>query len=145
MQHILVALWMVTAASAVSAQALDRREATYRNPAERAFVLSQMRLFLTSIQGITTALATGDAAGVAAAALASGRRAGADTPKPATLASRETPAWHNMILSMRDGFDAAAAAASSGAPPQRVLAIVGQTMTTCIACHAMYRLSETPR
>ena len=124
------------------AAAQDAREAAARTPAERAFVLSQMRLFLGSIQAILTAAADGDMKTVAAEASARGRKGTPVSAIPPAMKAKETPAWTAMMGGARKGFDDIADAAASGATPQQISGRMGETMRNCVACHQTYRLVE---
>lgn len=108
---------------------------------ERAYILEQMRLFVTAVQAITEALATGNTAAVAVAAAARGRRENAHDPNfPQTLSARLPPLWKQMGGATRGGFDALADAARAGAPKEKSLAILAATLRQCVACHQTYRL-----
>ena len=127
-------------ASPVAAQ--DSREPTSRTPAERTFILGQMRLFLSSIQAISTGLAAGDMSLVVAEASARGRRGTPVSAIPPEMKAKETPAWGTMMSGARGGFDKMAEAAASGATSQQLIGQLGETMRTCVACHQSYRLVE---
>jgi hypothetical protein len=127
-------------AGAVCAQ--DAREPAARTAAERAFILNQMRLFLGSVQTISSALAEGDMQTVATEATARGRRGTPASEIPPTMRAKETAGWTALMSGARQGFDGIADAASSGAPPARILGLMGDTMRNCVACHQSYRLVE---
>jgi len=127
-------------ASAAGAQ--DVREPAARTPAEREFILKQMRLFLGSVQAIASALAEGDMHTVATEANARGRRGTPASEIPATMRAKETEGWTSLMSGARKGFDDIADAAASGAAPSRVLGLMGETMRNCVACHQSYRLVE---
>jgi hypothetical protein len=122
--------------------AQDTREAAVRTPAERAFILGQMRLFLGSVQAIAADLAEGDMKAVTTEAAARGRRGTPLSEIPPGLKAKETPAWGAMMGGVRKGFDGMAEAAGSGATAVEVMGLMGETMRNCVACHQTYRLVE---
>ena len=134
----LVALSIFVAAPSL---AQDAREPAARTEAERHFILGQMRLFLQSTQVITAALATGDLEAVAGEAAARGRRGTPMSAIPPGMKAKETQAWAAMMAGARGGFDDLAGAAQAGAPPAKLLGILGDTMRNCVACHGSYRLT----
>lgn len=127
---------------AVPAMAQDTREPAYRTPAERAFILGQMRLFLGSVQAIASDLAAADMKAVAQEAASRGRGANPLSGMPPGMKAKETSAWGSMMGGARAGFDGMAQAASSGAPVGQVTGMLGETMKNCVACHGAYRLVE---
>lgn len=127
-------------AAAGPAPVEDKREAAVRTPTERAFILEQMRLFLGSVQVISSSLATGDMKTVATEAAARGRKGTPPSSIPLGLKAKETEGWSAMMGGARKGFDSIAEAAASGAPPVQVMGMLGETMRNCVACHQTYRL-----
>ena len=121
--------------------AQDVREPAARTEAERVFILGQMRLFLQSTQAITAALATDDLKTVAGEATARGRKGTPLSAIPPGMKAKETPAWTAMMGGARAGFDDLADAARAGAPPIKLLGMLGETMSNCVACHETYRLT----
>jgi cytochrome c556 len=57
------------------------------------------------------------------------------------MKAKETPAWTTMMGGARAGFDDLADAAQSGAPPIKLIGMLGETMRNCVACHEAYRLT----
>lgn len=121
--------------------AQDARTPAARTDAERVFILGQMRLFLQSTQVITAALATDDLKTVATEAAARGRKGTPLSSIPPGMKAKETPAWTAMMGGARGGFDDLADAARAGAPPIRLVGMLGETMRNCVACHETYRLT----
>jgi len=121
--------------------AQDAREPTARTESERVFILGQMRLFLQSTQAIAAALATDDLKTVASEAAARGRKGTPRSAIPPGMKAKETPAWTAMMGGVRGGFDDLADAAQAGAPPIKLLGMLGETMRNCVACHETYRLT----
>ncbi|HLG83898.1 MAG TPA: hypothetical protein VKY22_23035 [Bradyrhizobium sp.] len=123
----------------------DTRESVQRTEAEKNFVLDQMRLFLTSIEGVEEGLGSGDMDKVAREAAARGRKANAALVRPPALAAKESDAWKSMIGSVRSGFDQIAEQAIARAPVATINKTLADTMTNCIACHQTYRISIEAR
>lgn len=119
----------------------DTREPVQRTEAEKAFVLDQMRLFLTSIMEIEEGLGADNLDQVARAAAARGRKANATLARPPALAAKESDAWKSMIGLVRSGFDGIAEEATAHAPAAKLNAALADTMRTCVACHQTYRIS----
>jgi hypothetical protein len=128
------------AAQADTKKAADTREAAPRTQPERQFILAQMRLFLETVQAITTQAASGNTAGVAANAR--GCRADVHPTRPASLDAKETPAWKAMMSGTCTGFDQVADLARTGAPTPRIIGALGDTLGNCVACHQSYRLTS---
>ncbi len=123
----------------------DSRELAPRSKSERAYILEEMRLLVESIQTITEGLATDHMEDVIEAAAARGMRGNANDPAyPAAMKVKETPLWKQMGRDIRHGFDDLADAAKNGAPKEKQLAILAETMKNCVACHQTYRLVEAP-
>jgi cytochrome c556 len=121
----------------------DLRTPTVRTPAQKAFVLEQMRLFVASIQQISEGLAADDKAKVAAAARPRGLIAIRALPnKPPGLSEAETPEWKSFGMATRNGFDAVADAAEKSASTAEILALLATTTKNCVACHQTFRLVE---
>lgn len=117
----------------------DPREAIVLAPAETAELLTGMRTYLETIQGIVTALAENDIKSVAEIAPRSGARMlGGVSP----LTGLKTPiGFTSMSLDTHDKFDRLADAARRGTSRSDVLAALRDIMGNCISCHAAYRLA----
>ncbi len=142
---IAIALWLVTAGVAAvffvrgqTQVAPDGRTAILLAPAERDLVLGEMRGVLASVQGVIEAVNAGDTKGVAKAARASGMAAAADV-SPALMAKLPLD-FKELGLGMHRRFDELAAAAESGASREQLLGALGAQLSTCVGCHAGYRL-----
>jgi hypothetical protein len=142
---IAIALWLVTAAVAavffVRGQTQitpDGRTAILLAPAERDLVLGEMRGVLASVQGVIEAVNAGDTKRVAKAARDSGMAAAADV-SPVLMAKLPLD-FKELGLGMHRRFDELAAAAESGASREQVLGALGAQLSTCVGCHAGYRL-----
>ena len=135
----------VLMSSAKAAETVDTRESIQRTDAEKAFVLEQMRLFLSSISEIEDGLGSGNMDQVAREAAARGRKANVTLARPASLATKESDAWKAMIGSVRGGFDEIAAEATAHAPAEKINKTLADTMRNCVACHQTYRISVDAR
>jgi len=123
----------------------DMREPAPFNAIERAYILGQMRLLVESIQAITAGLANDRMDEVVEAAAARGMRRNANDPAyPKSINAHATALWKQMGGGVRRGFDELADAAQNGAPKEKQLAILADTMKNCVACHQTYRLAEAP-
>lgn len=138
--------FLLSSAVTLANPVADMREPAPRTLEEKAYVLEEMRLLVESIQTITGGLATGHMEDVIEAAAAQGQRRNAkDSAYPAAMRIKETPLWKQINNSTRQGFDELADAARDGAPKEKQLAILAETMQNCIACHQAYRLVDVPR
>jgi len=144
--RILAALFaFALAATAAADPAEDTREAAVHTKAERAYILGQMRLFLTSLQTMTEGLAEGKLDAVAEAAAARGLKRNANDPDfPKTLGPKLTPLWKQMGSGTRKGVDQIAEAAQQGESKDKILGLMGETMKNCVACHQTYKLVAAP-
>ena len=108
--------------------------------AERDQVLQEMRDLLQATGDITAAIAKADMAAVARAALKVGTSAMAgDSPD---LLARLPLGLKTEGLRVHQGFDAIAAAAQKGTTPAVLTAMLGDQISVCVGCHALYRFSE---
>ncbi len=120
----------------------DSRVALPLAPAERAYVLGQMRLFVESIHAVADDLADGRRAQAAEAAAARGIKRNADDPEfPPTLGAKLPAEWKQLGRAMRGGFDLLAQEIAGGEGPQRTLGRLGDITKNCVACHASYRIT----
>jgi hypothetical protein len=104
------------------------RTPAVRTPAQKAFVLDQMRLFVASIQQISEGLSADDKARVAAAARPRGLIAIRALPnQPPGLSDAETPEWKSLGVATRNGLDAIADAAEKYASAAEILALLATT------------------
>jgi hypothetical protein len=123
----------------------DTRQPAAFNTVERTYILEQMRLLLESIQQINEGLATDHMADVAEAAAARGMKRNADDPNfPKSINFHASPLWKQLGGGVRRGFDELAEAAKNGAPKEKQLGILAETMKNCVACHQTYRLVHAP-
>ncbi|HVI52604.1 MAG TPA: hypothetical protein VM661_15450 [Candidatus Sulfotelmatobacter sp.] len=140
-----IVLWAVTA---VAAAALligghnrtgdDGRTVIRLAPAERDFVLSEMRGMLMAVQDITAALAKGDNEGAAHAA----RAAGGDSVGgvPVSLMAKLPMEFRQSGMAMHGSFDDFAAAATHGDNAVALTGRLSGLMSGCVGCHQAFRI-----
>lgn len=142
---IAIILWLVTIAVAVfffvhgqTRVAPDGRTVVLLAPDERDLVLTEMRGMLGTVQGMVDGVKGGNLKQVAQAARASGMAAAADV-NPALMAKLPLE-FKELGLSVHKRFDEIAAEADSGASREQMLASLSTQLSTCVACHASYRI-----
>jgi hypothetical protein len=115
----------------------DGRTVVVVEPAERAFVLKEMRDMLAGVQGLTDALAAEDFA--AAAKLAHGLGADPDSSEAAALMGKLPLEFKTLGLAVHADFKRLAKDAEAKAPPKDLLRQLSGTLQKCVACHARYQ------
>jgi hypothetical protein len=138
---VLVAATMACApafAAGEAAKPADTRTALKLNAGESAFVRTEMRDFLAAVQTIVAALERGDYKAVAVAA----RRVGMSTMMhvPPALRAKFPQQWRDLGHSLHQDFDLMALDAETVEDRQHTLKQLGEAMSKCVACHAIYRL-----
>ena len=140
-----IVLWLLTAAVALvffvrgqTQLAPDGRTALTLAPDERDLVLSEMRGLLGSVQGVVDGVIAGDMKRVAQAAHEGGMAAAADV-NPALMAKLPLE-FKELGLGLHRRFDDLAKAAESGASREQVLTGLSTQLSTCVGCHASYRI-----
>lgn len=141
----LIALWIVTLGAAgwvfikgSTEAGTDGRTAIVLAPADRDFVLAEMRMLLKAVQGSAAGLAKGDRAEAAAAAR-SGGTAVSRTVEPA-LAAALPIEFKQMGFAVHESLDMVGMAAEQNEPAEWVLDKLAATLGQCVACHDLYRL-----
>lgn len=144
---IAIALWIVIfVVGAVlffrgyTTPSTDGRVAVRLNPAEREFVLTQMRGMLVNVQGIVNGLAENELGKVAEAARGSGRSAMNTSP---ALMAKLPMAFRQLAKGLHEGFDTMADEAESGASGKVLLQRMSAQLATCVACHATFSIQRT--
>ena len=128
--------------SAMRLPAEDPRQAVSITGEDRAYVLGQMRLFLTNIQRVTSALSANDLELAAkVAAIAGAKNNEVDASRPATLRARQPAAWNQYIGQVRKGFDDLASSAAT-APVSVSLSKLASVTQNCVACHQTFRIVD---
>ncbi len=129
---------LVLLASALTCSAAEQRTAVTLLPAERAHLLDGMRVYLASIEDITSALAAYKPDRVAAAARRSGTAALLDV-SPAT-ALKLPLEFTSLSLATHQQFDALAEKAERHASRTELLGDLAAILSSCNGCHASFRL-----
>jgi cytochrome c556 len=139
-----VALWLLTVAAAAfvfikgdTAPGSDGRTSVHLQPAQRDFVLGEMRSLLTAVGQVSQALAEGNDAKVAAAARQVGSAAMHDAPP--TLLAKLPLDFKVSAKGLHSGFDDLAAAAEKGEPAAALEGRLAGLVDRCSACHQSYR------
>jgi len=143
-------LWLGTAAVAgflflhgQTEPAVDGRQAILLSDSERNLVLTEMRGMLESVQGVTEGIARRDMKRVAAAGRVSGMASAQQVP--VSLMVKLPQAFKQMGQVTHRGFDEIALRAESGEPEEMLLERLGEQLKNCIACHAVFRLTEAEK
>jgi hypothetical protein len=123
---------------------IDDRTVVTVTPAERNYILNQMRLFVISVQTIAAGFGAEDRAQASTAASARRLKRNANDPDfPPTLGTKLPPQWKQLGGGARKGFDVLAETIGAGAGTQKYLEQLGIVMTNCVACHATYRVETS--
>lgn len=120
------------------APASDGREALLLEVSERDLILSEMRVFLASVQAITAGISNDDMSKVVAAARAVG--AAAQQGVPASLIGKLPLSFKKLGFDTHRKFDALALDAEQLGDPEHSLKQLATLMNNCVACHASYRI-----
>ena len=116
----------------------DERTAIELNADEMNLVLAEMRLFLTSVQQITNALAENDMQKVAVNARKVGRASQGDVP--AEFAKKLPLEFKKLGFDTHTKFDQLALDAVDLGDKDHALSQLSTLMQNCVSCHATYRL-----
>jgi len=117
----------------------DTRESVPLTEQEKALVAANMRQMLTSVQGVTEALAHGDSKAVAEAASKSGMAMMQGLP--VQIRMKFPPPFAQMGMASHKLFDQIAREAKTAKGPAPVLRLLSESMHNCVACHATYRFA----
>ena len=123
-------------------QADDNRVAIQLSKSERGLVLSEMRVFLQSVQQITGGIATNDLALVAASARKSGRDA--QLAVPAALIGKLPLAFKKLGFDTHGKFDQLALDAEQFGDRDHALSQLDALLKNCVSCHSAYRFEVGP-
>jgi hypothetical protein len=121
-----------------TAPAADGRTALLLEESERDIVLSEMRAFLVSVQGIVQSINNEDMPAVAAHARGVGMAAAGDVP--GTLMGKLPAAFKKLGFGTHRSFDQLALDAEQLGDPQHAMEQLAELMGNCVACHATYRI-----
>jgi len=122
------------------APASDGREALILEPAERDLVLTEMRIFLSSVQKITRALTEEDMKTVVKAAREVGLAA--QQAVPGSLMGKLPLAFKKLGFDTHKKFDALALDAEQLGDPNHTLQQLSTLMNNCVACHSAYKIKS---
>ena len=119
------------------AESSDGRTAILLDRNERDLVLSEMRVFLESVQQITGGLSANDMQAVTAAAKQSGFSAQAAVP--GSLIGKLPLTFKKLGFDTHTKFDELALDAADLEDRDHTLKQLGVILNNCVACHAAYR------
>jgi hypothetical protein len=123
----------------------DGRTIVHLAPAERDFVLTEMRQLLQAVHGIVTGVSHPDRAQGHSQAAAAARSAGmvmAVDDNPSLLLKLPLP-MKQLGMSVHRDFDELADAITEGATSQHILQGLSKITSRCLTCHEMYQLKES--
>jgi hypothetical protein len=124
----------------------DDRLAVPLAPAERNFMLEEMRYFVHATRGIVEGIADNNMNTAATAARGAGvavyraRLAGPATPR--AVESKLPPEFRALDLATRSAFDEMALRAVQAGGRDELLAAMADNLRRCVACHATYRFPK---
>ncbi len=116
---------------------VDDRIAIQLDKDERHLVLSEMRIFLQSVQQITGGVAKDDMALVTSAARQSGRNA--QSAVPASLLGKLPLAFKKLGSDTHAKFDALALDAEQLGEGDHALSQLSVLLENCVTCHAAFK------
>lgn len=145
---LIVALLLVIAAMAYKfivvgsvEPAADGRTAIVLEPAERDFVLREMRGFVAGLQQLTAALARDDMKAAAEAARGMGLHAAHGAP--AAMVAKLPLEFKTLGFGVHREFDAMAADAERVGDPRHTLGQLAGVLHKCVACHDAYQFKAS--
>lgn len=130
------------AAHGFAEEPADARQTLALSGSERDWVLGDMRGHLAAITAVVSALSQGDFETARKAATENGMIGLAYVPK--TIPAKTSDIWKEWMRNLHMGFDAVADGLAKHETEQQVLRRVGGLMQNCVACHATYRIVNTP-
>jgi len=149
--QIALALWLISAGglgwvfvNGTTAPSADSRTSVLLAPAERNFILGEMRQLLQAVQGIVTGLSETDQTQGHAQAATAARSAGmkmAVDDNPTLILKLPLP-MKQLGMSVHRDFDELADTITAGTTTQDILQRLSAITTKCVACHEMYQLKE---
>ncbi|MEE9493913.1 MAG: hypothetical protein V3W04_11110 [Gammaproteobacteria bacterium] len=120
----------------------DKRTAIQLESAERDLVLSEMRIFLQSVQQITSGIVNENMQQVIQQARLSGRSA--QQEMPGSLVEKLPLPFKKLGFDTHSKFDQLALDAEQLGDPDHTLSQLATLMENCVSCHATYRFSVAP-
>lgn len=149
--RITLVLWIVSAGvlgwlfvKGETAPSADGRTAVLLAPAERDFILTEMRQLLRAVHGVVTGVSDTDQTRGHAQAAAAARSAGmkmAVDDNPTLMLKLPLP-MKQLGMSVHRDFDELADAINTGTTSQDILQRLSAITTRCLACHEMYQIKE---
>jgi hypothetical protein len=140
-----VFLWVVTIAVFAwffirgnTVAGTDSRTAVVLGAEERNLILAEMRGLLAGTHDILEGINHNDLKQVAQAARSIGMESAADV-KPVLMAKLPMP-FKQQGMSVHHAMDDLAQAAESGKPTQELQAMLTDTLSKCVACHASWQI-----
>ncbi len=121
------------------APSTDGRQAILLEEPERDLVLGEMRMFLASVQKITTGISKNDMKIVAQAAREVGLAA--QQAVPGSLMGKLPLPFKKLGFDTHKKFDALARDAEDLGDPQYALEQLSTLMNNCVACHSTYKIN----
>ena len=121
--------------------ATDGRQALTLEPAERDLVLTEMRMFLSSVQRINQALTTEDFNEIVKAAREVG--AAAQEAVPGSLMGKLPLAFKTLGFDTHTKFDLLALDAEQLGDPKHTMQQLATLIKNCFGCHATYQIQST--
>ena len=118
----------------------DTRTAVIMTKDERDLILSEMRAFLVSVQGVSQAITENNIEQLEELAHKAGMAAEEGTP--GSLLQKIPLAMKKMGFGVREQFDGIAETARTTKDMGTARKQLDTLMKTCIACHTIYRLPE---
>lgn len=122
-----------------SAMPADGRRALELPAAARQQVRAEMRLMLSALNGVLSAISSHDVTAVADAARSGGTAVAVDADP--TFADRLPAEFGQLGMETHQRFDALAEAADSGAPFDTLLGRLVRLTANCVACHETYTVA----
>jgi hypothetical protein len=122
-----------------TAAGTDGRNAVVLVPAQRDFILGEMRGLLSGVQAVLDGIGRGDRQGIAAAARGMGMASAADVDP--VLLTKLPLSFKQLGMSVHHDMDALAEAAESGRPLPEVQAMLTGTLAKCTGCHAAWQFA----
>lgn len=123
-------------------EASDGRKSLLLEPGERDLVLTEMRMFLASVQKIVLATNEDDSAAVAKAAREVG--GAAQQAVPGSLMKKLPLEFKKLGFDTHKKFDQIAIDAEQFGDADVSRKQLAELMQNCIACHAVYRVDSIP-
>lgn len=142
---VAILLWLISAVVAVTffikgntEISGDDRVSVILKPAEKDLVLSEMRMLLEGVQGITAGLASGDMKQVSSSARAIGMASAVDVNP--NLMMKLPANFKQQGMAVHKQFDQIADMADNGASHDQLLTTLAEQLSSCVACHSTYEL-----